>query len=196
MGRHSLWLPLVLMLFLAAVSAWLNYTVQHTVNADALHETDPESIIENFQAVRTDVQGRIKERLSGVRLSHFSGSEISDLLKPHLVQITPGMADLSVISGHATISHNNNEIVLDQNVVATRAASLNNSAMVLRTERLLVYPQTNQARSPGAVSLSGGGLSVNANSLVADGNYRTLNFSGRVRSHYLASGNPHAHAQH
>jgi lipopolysaccharide export system protein LptC len=202
MGRYSLWLPLGLLLFLGAVSAWLNYTVQNAVTVGARNETDPESIIENFQAVRTDVQGRIKERLSAQKLSHFSGSLVSELEQPHLVQFSPGVPDLSALSGHATITHDNRQVVLDHDVVVTRAASPTSSAMVLRTQRLLLYPQQNLLRAPGAVSVNGAGLSINANGMVADSSYRTLKFSGRVQTRYLAppvssaAGKPHAHAKH
>jgi lipopolysaccharide export system protein LptC len=200
MARHSLWLPLVLLLFLAGVSAWLNYTVQHAASADARNETDPESIIENLEAVRTDVQGRIKEQLSAQKLSHFSGSLVSELEDPHMVQYAPGVPDLHASATHATIMHDSRQVVLERNVVVTRAAALNNSAMVLRTQRLLLYPKQNLLRAPGPVSVTGGGLSVNANGLVADSNYRTLKFSGRVQTRYLApptssaAGKPHAHA--
>ena len=48
MGRHPLWLPLVLLLFLAGVSSWLNYTVQGADSAKK-NESDPETIVENFE---------------------------------------------------------------------------------------------------------------------------------------------------
>jgi lipopolysaccharide export system protein LptC len=200
MGRHSLWLPLGLLLFLGVVSAWLNYTVRNAVTSGTRNETDPETIIENFQAVRTDVQGRITERLSAQKLSHFSGSLVSELEQPDLVQYAPGVPDLNAVAGHATIMHDNRQVVLDRNVVVTRAATPGASAMVLRTQRLLLFPQQHLARAPGPVSVDGDALSVNANGLVADSNYRTLKFAGRVKARYLtpsspAAGKPHAHAK-
>jgi lipopolysaccharide export system protein LptC len=183
-GRNSLWLPFTLLLFLAGISFWLNYTVQGPGSGNARHDSDPEAIVENFEAVRTDPQGRIKERLSGRKLTHFSGSKLSELEAPHLVQISPTVANMTAVSEHATISHDSNEVSMENNVRVTRAGATPESALTLTTQHLLVYPDQDLLRAPGRVDVKGPGLVLNAARMEVQSTRRIIKFSGRVKALY------------
>ncbi|MHB8915889.1 MAG: LPS export ABC transporter periplasmic protein LptC [Thiobacillus sp.] len=183
MGRTSLWLPLVLLLFLAGVSAWLNYTV-HGPQSKQKRESDPETIVENFEAIRTDTAGRLKERLSATRLTHYSGSKLSLLEAPHLTQISPDAADLTAIAERATISRDNEEVSMENNVRVTRAATPQNAALQLTTQRLLVYPKRELLRAPGPVNVLGPGLNLRAGRMEVQSKQRIIKFSGRVKALY------------
>ena len=183
-GRSSLWLPLALLVFLAAISFWLSYTVQGSGKVSKLHASDPETIVENFSAIRTDPQGRLKERLSARKLTHFSGSKLSELDAPHLVQITPGAANITAVSERATISHDNKEVTMEKNVQITRAATAQESALTLTTQRLLVYSERDLLRAPGAVNIIGPGLKLRAASMEVQSKQRIIKLSGRVKALY------------
>lgn len=183
MGRTSLWLPLVLLLFLAGISAWLNYTV-HGPQSKQKRESDPETIVENFEAIRTDTAGRLKERLSATRLTHYSGSKLSLLEAPHLTQISPDAADLTAIAERATISRDNEEVTMENNVRVTRVATPQNAGLQLTTQRLLVYPKRELLRSPGPVSVQGPGLNLRAGRMEVQSKRRIIKFSGRVKALY------------
>ena len=183
MGRNSLWLPLVLLLFLAGISAWLNYTV-HGPESKQKRESDPETIVENFEAIRTDTTGRLKERLSATKLTHYSGSKLSLLEAPHLTQIAPDAADLTAIAERATISRDSEEVTMENNVRVTRAATPQNAALQLTTQRLLVYPKRDLLRAPGAVDLQGAGLNLRAGRMEVQSTQRIIKFSGRVKALY------------
>ena len=183
-GRSALWLPLALLFFLTAVSGWLRYTVQGPGSGNKPSERDPETIIENFEAIRTDPQGRIKERLSARALKHFSGSKLSELDAPHLIQISPGAANMTAVSDHATISHDNQEVSMENNVRVTREETTPGSALTLTTQRLLVYPERDLLRAPGAVNVIGPGLNLNAARMEVNSNQRIIKFSGRVKARY------------
>lgn len=183
MGRTSLWLPLVLLLFLAGVSAWLNYTV-HGPQTKQKRESDPETIVENFEAIRTDAAGRLKERLSAIRLTHYSGSKLSLLEAPHLTQISQDAANLTAIAERATISRDNEEVSMESNVRVTRAATPQNAALELTTQRLFVYPKRELLHAPGPVNVRGPGLNLRAGKMEVQSERRVLKFSGRVRAIY------------
>lgn len=184
MGRSSLWFPLVLLMFLAGISFWLDHTVQGSGDGKRLNDIDPESIVENFEAVRTDQQGRIKERLSARKLSHFSGSKLSELEAPHFVQMTPGAADMTATSSRATISHDSKEVILEGQVTVTRAGTGKGSALTLSTQRLLVYPERDLLRAPGPVTMKGPGLNVSASGMEVNSKLRLIKLSGRVKAQY------------
>ena len=183
-GRNSLWLPLVLLMFLAGVSFWLSYTVQNSATVNKRHDNDPETIVENFEAVRTDPQGRIKERLSARKLTLFSGRKLSELDAPRLMQITPGAANMTAVSERATISHDSKEVIMQNNVRITRAATTENSALTFTTQRLLVYPDRDLLRAPGSVSVQGAGLNLRAARMEVQSKRRIIKLSGRVKALY------------
>ena len=183
MGRTALWLPLVLLLFLAGISAWLNYTVHGPQNKQK-RENDPETIVENFQAVRTDTAGRLKERLSATRLTHYSGSKLSLLESPQLIQMSPDAANLTAKADRATISRNNEEVTMENNVRVTRAPTPDQGGMQFTTQRLHVYPKRELLRAPGPVNVQGPGLSLRAGRMEVQSARRVIKFSGRVKAIY------------
>ena len=183
MGRHSLWLPLVLLLFLAVVSAWLNYTVRGP-DSKQKRQGDPEAIVENFEATRTDNAGRVKERLTASKLTHYSDTKLSLLESPRLTQIAPDAADLTVVAERATLTRNNEEVSMENNVRVTRAATPQNGALQLDTQRLLVYPKRDLLRAPGAVAVQGDGINLRAGRMELQSKQRIIKFSGRVKALY------------
>ena len=56
-ARGSLWLPLLILSLLAGLSYWIERTVQLPNSAEQAARTDPEGIMENFKALRTDPAG-------------------------------------------------------------------------------------------------------------------------------------------
>lgn len=189
-GRNSLWLPLAVLIFLAGISFWLSYTVQSSGNENKRHDSDPETIVENFEAVRTDPLGQIKERLSARKLTHFSGSRLSELDAPHLVQISPGAANMTAVSDRATISHDSKEVVMENNVRVTRAATPQESALTFTTQRLLVYPERDLLRAPGEVTMKGPGLDLRAANMEVQSKQRIIKLSGRVKALYQNANRP------
>lgn len=183
MGRYSLWLPMVLLAFLAGVSAWLNYTVRGP-DSKQKRQSDPEAIIENFDAIRTDTSGRLKERLTASKLTHYSSSKLSLLEAPRLTQMAPGAADLTVVAERATLTRNNEEVSMENKVRVTRAATPQQGALQLTTERLLVYPKHDLLRAPGPVTVQGDGLNLRAGRMEIQSKQRMIKFSGRVKALY------------
>jgi len=63
-ARGSLWLPLAILLLLAALSFWIERSVELPASDSPSARTDPEGIMENFDALRTDPAGNPHYRLS------------------------------------------------------------------------------------------------------------------------------------
>ncbi len=87
--RGSLWLPLAILLLLAALSFWIERSVQLTETGSEASQTDPEGIMENFDALRTDPAGKPHYRLSAKKLKHYSGSRRTELESPPSSNSTP-----------------------------------------------------------------------------------------------------------
>lgn len=184
--RGSLWLPLAILLLLAALSFWIERSVQVTANGSLAAKTDPEGIMENFDALRTDPEGKPHYRLSAKRLRHYSGSKLTELESPRFVQLDAETGEVSAAARQATVSSDGNEVDLRDGVVVERAARPGQSAMVLRTAQLLVYPERDLLRAPGAVDIRDDILVLRAGTMEYDARQRVIKLTGRVQARYIS----------
>lgn len=179
-ARGPLWLPLAILLLLAALSFWIEQAVRVQANGSPTSRIEPEGIMENFEALRTTPDGRPQYRLSAKTLKHYSGSKRSEMDAPRFAQLDPSAGDVRAEAKRATVSPEGDEIDLQGKVVIIRAARPGQAAMTLRTERLLVYPERDLLHAPGAVTLNDGTLAVRAGAMDYDAKRRVVKLSGRV----------------
>ena len=184
--RGSLWLPLAILLLLAALSFWIERSVQVIPNGNQLAQADPEGIIENFDALRTDPAGKPHYRLTAKKLKHYSGNNLTELESPHFVQIDVEAGEVSVEASRATVSPDGSEVDVRGNVVVQRAARPGQPTMSLRTAQLLVYPERDLLRAPGAVDIRDTTLTLRADAMEYDAMKRIIKLTGRVQARYLS----------
>ena len=186
-ARGPLWLPLAILLLLAALSFWIERTVETQDNDSASPtRTDPEGIMENFEATRTDVTGNPQYRLSARKLRHYSNSKFTELESPRFTQLDARSGDVNAVARQATVSPDGNEVDLRGDVLVERAARPGQSLMSVRSARLLVYPERDQLRSPGPVEIQDATLNVRADAMEYDAKLRVVKLTGRVRARYLS----------
>ncbi|MBU1395349.1 MAG: LPS export ABC transporter periplasmic protein LptC [Gammaproteobacteria bacterium] len=187
--RGSLWLPLAILLLLAALSFWIERSVQLTATGSDAAQTNPEGIMENFDALRTDPTGKPHYRLSAKKLKHYSGSKRTELESPRFVQLDVEAGEVSAVARQATVSPDGDEVELLDDVFVERAARPGQSAMTLRTERLLVFPERDLLRAPGAVEILDATLAVRAGAMEYDAGQRLIKLTGRVHARYISGQN-------
>lgn len=183
-ARGSLWLPLAILLLLAAISYWLERSVQLPDNGNGSERKDPEGIIENFDALSTDATGRPHYRLTARKLKHYSEGKRTELESPRLVQFDDKTGEVSVVAQQATVSPDGHEVDLRGNVHVVRAARAGQSDLSLKTARLLVFPKRNQLSAPGPVDISDANLNVHASAMEFDSKQRIIKLTGRVQARY------------
>jgi len=187
--RGSLWLPLAILLLLAALSFWIERSVQLTETGSEASQTDPEGIMENFDALRTDSAGKPHYRLSAKKLKHYSGSKRTELESPRFVQLDAEAGEVSAVAKQATVSSGGDEVLLLGDVIVERAARPGQSAMTLRTEQLFVFPERDLLRAPGAVEILDDIVTVRAGAMEYDAGQRVIKLTGRVRARYISGQN-------
>jgi lipopolysaccharide export system protein LptC len=185
-ARGSLWLPLVILLLLAALSFWIEQSVQLAPNGSQAAKTDPEGIMENFEALRTDAAGNPHYRLTAKQLKHYSGSKLTELVSPRFVQLEAETGEVSAVAQQATVSADGSEVDLQGDVRVERAARPGQSAMTLRTARLLVFPDRDQLRAPGTVDVQDDTLNLRAGAMEYDAKRRIIKLTGRVKARYIS----------
>jgi len=185
-SRGPLWLPLAILLLLAALSFWIEQAVQRPSNGTLAKQSDPEGIMEHFNALRTDSEGKPHYRLTAQRLKHYTGSKLTELDSPRFVQMDAEAGEVSAVAVEATVSPNGNEVDLRGGVIVERAARPGQSVMTLRTERLLVYPDRDQLRAPGAVEIVDATMQVRAGAMEYDAKQRVIKLTGRVHARFIS----------
>jgi lipopolysaccharide export system protein LptC len=184
--RGSLWLPLAILLLLAALSFWIERSVQIQSNGSLAARSEPEGIMENFDALRTDPEGNPHYRLSAKRLKHYTGSKRTELESPRFVQMDVQNGEVSAVARQADVSPDGNEVDLRGTVIIERAARPGQSAMTLRTEQLLVFPERDLLQAPAAVEIRDATLHIRAGAMQYDAKRRVINLTGRVQARYIS----------
>lgn len=181
--RSSLGLPLVLLALLAGLSFWIERAVRLPSQTDTAGTRDPEGIIEDFDALRTDATGKPQYRLSAKRLKHYSGSRRTEMESPRFEHGLNPRDALTATAQTATISADGREVDLRGSVALTRVRG-QGSSLGLTTARLLIYPEREMLRAPGAVILRDNGLDVRAGAMEYLAKQRLIKLTGRVHARY------------
>ena len=110
---------------------------------------EPEGIMENFDALRTDTEGHPHYRLTARKLKHYSNSKRTELDSPRFIQMDPQSGEVTAVAQQATVSPDGSEVDLRGEVEVLRAARPGQSAMSLHTARLVIFPERDMLHSPG-----------------------------------------------
>jgi lipopolysaccharide export system protein LptC len=184
--RGSLWLPLLILLLLAGLSYWIEQSVQLSADGEQAAHTDPEGIMDNFDALRTDPAGNPQYRLSAKRLKHYSGSRLTEMESPRFVHLDPKAGEIAATANQATVSSSGNQVDLLGDVNVVRAAHAGRSAMTLRTQKMLLFPELKLMRAPGRVDVHDDTLDASAGAMEYDANQRIIKLTGRVKARYIS----------
>ncbi len=183
-ARGSIWLPLAILMVLAGLSFWIEQMVQLPANGSKTGNAEPESIIENFQAVRTDAEGNPQYRLSASRLKHYSGDRPTEMESPKFVHLGYRGSEVRASSQTATISADSKEVDLRGDVKISRTAKVGVPDMVFRTAHLKLYPEQDKLYAPGAVEIRDSAMVARAGAMEYDTQKRIIKLTGRVKAQY------------
>jgi len=183
-SRSSAWLPLVILLVLAGLSFWIESMVRLPGNGLKGSQAEPESIIENFEAIRTDAEGNPQYQLSARKLRHYSGSSLTEMESPQFVHLGYQGSEVRAISDSATVSTDGNEVDLRGNVQIVRAATSELADMMLKTAHLKIDLEQDRLTSPGAVEISDNLMVARAGAMEYDAKTRVIKLTGRVKARY------------
>ncbi len=175
-------LPLVLMLFLATLTLWLQYAVLEGSGIQgkpAMHE--PDATVENFMVQRLDADGRLQYTFSAPRMSHFADDGSGEVLYPRVVQIGRNGADVTATANRGTVSRQGEEAFLYGNVQVMRAATPQAPEFHARTEFLHVLPEQGISRTDHSVTITEGRSMLSGVGLVIDKNRQQFTLQSQVR---------------
>jgi lipopolysaccharide export system protein LptC len=185
-GRHTIIFPLVVLVLLAAITLWIDRTVQapvHKANGSKRH--DPDYIVNNFVTSKTDVNGAIQYVLAATEMKHYPDDDSTHLERPRLTQYAAEKPYTQIESQQGLVSSNGDIVQFIGNVKVVRQPTADKPEMTMRTQYLKVVPDTEVATTDRPVVITEGPKSVvHAVGMVYDKKKRTIQLLNRVRAHY------------
>jgi lipopolysaccharide export system protein LptC len=182
---HASWGPLTVVVLLAALTFWLGRvaSTQLPGTVDGFAH-DPDYIVENFVATTYDIQGTPRHWLSAKRMTHFMDDDSTALEELRFKRQDGVAAPISVQSNKGLVTAEGEEVYFIGDVHVARPSLAGVQAMELTTDYLKVIPDADILRTDKPVTLRQGASVVAATGLVADGNKRLLQLTGRVKATY------------
>lgn len=182
MGGHQVhWLPLGLAGLLALLGLWLNQLTHRPVvvdNGGFNHE--PDTIVENFDALAFNQAGNPLHRLKAARLTHFMDDDTTVLETPRFSVLDLDSARTEVTARRGQVSNNGQHIHFLGDVRLTRKNQEGRPPLTLETEYLWVTPDTGIMRTDKPVTLKQGGTTIHAGKLLANNQNKEIALSGGV----------------
>lgn len=184
--RVRYWLPLLPLLGLLGATYWLNQQVQpDTVKPDSSARHDPDSIVENFSAIRLNEQGTPHFIMNAKKMLHYPDDDSTALEMPHLTLLAEDRPPLLATAKTGTISSKGDELFLQGDVEVLREAGAQQDELRLQTEYLHIIPDQDLVNSNRAVTIVDAHSTVNAIGLEMNNKTRTIKLLSKVRSEYV-----------
>jgi lipopolysaccharide export system protein LptC len=189
--RASTVFPLLLVIALAAVTFWLERTVQRAAPAprDAARN-DPDLIAFGVKSLQFGETGRPESTLAASKMVHFPADDSTELTEPSLVQLREEQPAIRVRAERGTATKDGEEVRLYDNVVVTRDATRERPEMRAETSYLQVFPNQKIARTPERVVITEGTSRLAGTGMVVNASTEQLTLDADVTGTMIRSGRP------
>lgn len=179
------WLPLVVLTGLVFLSAWIGQLARGPrVQGDGAFGHYPDYFVEDFNALAFDVSGEPRYRLSAVNMTHFADDDTTELKAPRFVRSGSNMARVVIRSQRGLVSSDGENVYFLGDVRLLHERLQDGAPMELTTEYLRVIPELDQIRTDKPVRLLEGPNRLYGDTLLLDGNQRTVLLKGHVKGIY------------
>lgn len=186
MDRLASAFPLLLAAVLAALSFWLERTVQDpTAPRDGSTRHEPDYIVDNFVAARMGPEGIRLHQLEAQRMVHYPDDDTTHLQAPRLLHYEGERLAVRISANRALVSSEGKTVDFNDDVKVVRTATATQSELTLTTEHLHVVPDDDFAKTDKPVTIVDANTKVTAVGLELDNNAKTLKLMSNVRGSYV-----------
>lgn len=186
MERLTTAFPLVLVALLAALTYWLDRTVQPPATPrDGSMRHDPDYVVEKIVAVQLSPQGVRLHQLEADRMIHYPDDDTTHLVAPRFLKYEGERLALSIVANRALVSSEGKIVDFNEQVRATRPAEGKHSELVLTTEHLRVIPDDDFARTDSPVFIADANTKLHGVGLELNNKAKTVKLMSNVRGSYV-----------
>ena len=184
--RSAIFFPLVLTLLLALITFWINLTVeQQGPKIDGSDRHDPDYTMNNFVNTQTDASGKLRYVLAAAEMVHYPDDDSTVLQRPRFTQYTIDKPYTQIEGLRGYVSSSGEQVELVDNVKVTRQAFDGKGEMQITTEKLVILPNQDIAKTDSPVVITQAPKTViHATGMIYDKNHQTVQLLNRVKVHY------------
>lgn len=183
--RFTHWFPAGVLVLLAMLTFWLDRTVQGPqAKNDGSSRHDPDYSVDNFTATRMGLDGTPQHTLAARRMVHYPDDDSTHLEKPHFTRFEKGKPPLHIQSIRGLVSKDGEHAYFTGNVVVTREAYQEKSAMTLTTSYLHVIPDKDLATTDRPVNIRDAHTNVDGVGLELNNKTHVMKLHSRVKGRY------------
>ena len=184
--RAAITFPLVLLIFLALLTFWINRSVQPPApKLDGSSRHDPDYIMSNFVTTQTDIKGDLRYKLAAIEMRHFPDDDSTELQRPRYTQFAVGKPYTEVQGLRGFVSSDGEEVQLVDNVKVTRQAFAGKGEMTVETDYLKIRPNEELVTTDRPVIIRQAPKTViYATGMIYEKKQKTVTLLHKVRAHY------------
>lgn len=178
--------PIVLLSLLAALTFWINVTVQPVApKLDGSSRHDPDYIVSNFVTTQTDARGDLRYKLAAVEMKHYPDNDATNLLSPRYTQFAVNKPYTQIQGLNGYVSSNGEIVEIVDQVLVTRQAFAGKGEMTLETDYLNIRPNEELVQTPSPVIIRQAPKTViYATGMIYEKKKQTVTLLNKVRAHY------------
>lgn len=189
--RASTLFPVILVAALAGLTFWLERLVQGPEGPSPRRAPGvPDFVVEKLKATTMNAAGVAEYSLSAERMTHFPGSDTTEVETPRLVQWSEDAPPVRVAADRGTVTGDGSALHLRGNVVITREAAGKRSELRVKTEYLEVVPDAETARTPEHVEITYDGSRLEGVGMEFNQKTRVLMLRSQVSGTYAGGEAP------
>ena len=179
------WATLAFLLLFAGLTFWLDRVVQPAgPKLDGSTRHEPDYIIENFNAIKLDLNGQPHLTLAAVKMTHYPDDLTTHLVRPHLISFSPKTPPLHIYAQRGTITEDGEHAHLYDNVRIVREAGGNATELTVNTSYLHIIPEKNFVETDKPVIIQDAHTHITAVGLKLDKETHQLKLLSRVKARY------------
>lgn len=183
--RSTHWFPVVLLAMLAALTYWLERSVQASLpKKDGSQRHDPDYFVENFTAYRLGPDGQPQSRLKAEKMTHYPDDDSSHLIAPHFYRIGKDKPLTDIQSKTGLVSRDGVDVYFIDDVKAVRDAYGDRSALTVTTSWLHLVPDKDTADTDKPVVIQDAKTHITGIGLHVDNTTQIIQLHSRVRARY------------
>ncbi len=183
--RSTHWFPVVLLALMAALTYWLERSVQATLpKKDGSQRHDPDYYVENFTAIRLGPDGQPQSRLKAAKMTHYPDDDSTYLVAPLLYRFGKDKPVTTIQSKTGLVSREGEHVYFIDNVKVVRAAYADRSELTVTTSWLHAEPDKDTADTDRPVVIHDAKTHITGVGLHVDNKTQILQLHSRVRARY------------
>jgi len=179
-------LPLALILFLAALTLWLQYSVQESPGRPGARRHDPDAIVENFTVQRLSDTGKPEYTFSAQKMLHFLDDDSSEALYPSIVHLADASGKITATASRGVITRDGEEAFLYGNVLIVREATPEREEFRAQTEFMHMLSEKHIAQTDRQVTITQGRSVLAGIGMVVNDDTQEFTLQSQVKGTYDA----------